>query len=37
MGESGGYKIGGRGVLASMSVLGGVMREVVSFAGVWGM
>ena len=36
MGESGGYKGGGGGVLTSVSVLVGVTRDVVSFLGVWG-
>ena len=35
-GESGWYKVGGRGVLTSVSVLVGVIRDVVSFLGVWG-
>ena len=35
-GESGRYKVGGRGVLTSVSVLVGVIRDVVSFLGVWG-
>ena len=36
MGESGGYKGGGGGVLTSVSVLVGVIRGVVSLLGVWG-
>ena len=36
-GESGGggYKVGGRGIFTSMSVLVGVIRGVVCFLGVW--
>ena len=33
-GESGGYKVGGRGMFTSMSLLVGVIRGVVSFLGV---
>ena len=35
-GESGGgYRVGGRGMFTSMSLLVGVIRGVVSFLGVW--
>ena len=37
MGKLEGYKVGGGGVLASVSVLVGVIRDVVSFLGVWGV
>ena len=33
-GESGGYKVGGRGMFTSMSLLVGVISGVVSFLGV---
>ena len=35
-GESGRYKVGDRGVLISVSLLVVVIRDVVSFLGVWG-